>query len=126
MNCNARSRRRSESVRRGDGALPQTNLEVQANQTNIAVLTRVRADQHSSPNALNIALAVVLGCMLGLGAALALESLDRRVRSAADLRGLIDLPLLGTVARDRPARAGTGRFFRQRLAPRRAGAAATP
>lgn len=77
--------------------LTQTNLESQISQTNVVMLNP--ADEPIDPSSpkilLNLVLAVFLGGMLGIGAALLMETLDRRVRSAADLADALDLPLLG-------------------------------
>lgn len=83
--------------------LTQTSLESRTQQTNIAVLTPATAPiQHSSPRvALNVALAVFLGTLLGLGSALLLELVDQRVRSAEDIEQCAAAPLLGII----PARA---------------------
>lgn len=62
----------------------QTSLESQATQTNIAVLSpAVEPIEPSFPKwPLNIALAVFLGGLLGVGVALLMEMLDQRVRAA--------------------------------------------
>ena len=79
----------------------QVRLESRLEQTNIAVL-----DAASPPSLparprllLNVALAIVLGSMLGAGTALSLELLDRRVRSAVDLEELAGLVVLAEVPR---------------------------
>ena len=61
----------------------QTNLESNSTQTNVSVLTPAAPPlEASSPRVLlNTALSILLGTMLGAGAALVLEMLDRRVRS---------------------------------------------
>lgn len=80
-------------------------VESRASQTNITIL-----DGAATPNkpvrprlTLNLALAIVVGMMLGLGLAVALELLDRRVRSAADLANDWNVPLLGSLNAQRPA-----------------------
>ncbi len=80
-------------------------VESRASQTNIAVL-----DGASAPSRpvrprlmLNLALAAAMGTLLGLGLAIALELLDRRVRSAADLANDWNVPLLGSLNAQRPA-----------------------
>jgi polysaccharide biosynthesis transport protein len=55
----------------------------------------------SSPDVLrNIALGAVLGLLLGVGAALAKESLDTKLRSETDVRATVDVPLLGVIPFD--------------------------
>lgn len=77
----------------------QTNLESLATQTNVAVLNpAVEPVRPSFPKwALNLSAAFVLGCLLGIGLAVALETLDPRVRSAADVTARLQLPLLATL-----------------------------
>lgn len=91
--------------------LAQTDLESKSMQTNVSVLTPAVAPiEHSSPKlVLNIAVAIFLGILFGVGAALAMELLDRRVRSAADLTGALGLPVLAAID-------GTRRKPRRRLA----------
>ncbi len=78
----------------------QANLEGQSNQSDIAVLTPAVAPlEHSSPRiALNIALSVFIGAMLGLGFGLLAEMIDRRVRSAGDLVAALDVPVMGQMS----------------------------
>lgn len=79
--------------------LSQTSLESQTQQTNIAVLTPATAPlKPSSPRiTLNLALAVFLGTLLGVGTALLLELVDQRIRGPHDLDQLADAPLLGVI-----------------------------
>lgn len=79
--------------------LSQTKLEGQAEQSDVAILNPAVApiDPWMPRLPLNIALALVLGTMLGVGFALVAEMLDRRVRSAADLSDFAQLPVLGSI-----------------------------
>jgi capsular exopolysaccharide synthesis family protein len=55
----------------------------------------------SSPDVVrNLALGALLGLLMGVGAALARESLDTKLRSEADLRATVDAPLLGAIPFD--------------------------
>jgi chain length determinant protein EpsF len=83
----------------------QANLESQATQTNVAVLNpAVEPIEPSFPRwPLNIALAAVLGTMLGVGLALLLELLDPRIRMASDIATQLGLPVLATLPRARRA-----------------------
>jgi succinoglycan biosynthesis transport protein ExoP len=78
----------------------QTNLESQANQTNIAVLNPATAPSDpSKPRVfLNILVSIFLGTLLGVGLALVLELAQRRVRSTEDLVEALELPVLGAIA----------------------------
>jgi len=88
--------------------LAQTSLESQTQQTNVAVLTAATAPlRHSSPKTLmNVVLAVFLGSLLGLGAALLLEFVDQRVRGEVDLAQLGGIPVLGVIPAGRSRRRG--------------------
>ncbi|MAS40300.1 MAG: chain length determinant protein EpsF [Porticoccaceae bacterium] len=79
--------------------LAQTNLESQTQQTNIVVLTPAVAplDASSPKIFLNTALAIFLGLLLGLGAALLLEMMDPKVRGLEDLTQMDGIPVLGVV-----------------------------
>lgn len=74
-----------------------TSLESQTTQTNVVVLNPAAEPiEPSSPRRLvNLLIAVFLGTLLGVCAALAREFADRRVRSGDDLAGTLQLPLLG-------------------------------
>jgi len=78
-----------------------TNLEGQANQSDIAVLTPALAPlKPFGPKLLlNTLIASIVGMLLGIGSAVILELLDRRVRSAADLSAVIGLPVLGVIGK---------------------------
>ncbi len=74
----------------------QSRLESQSIQTNVAVLNPASEPlKASKPKVLlNILLSIFVGTMLGVGAALTLELLHRRVRSPEDLSLALDLPVL--------------------------------
>lgn len=85
----------------------QTNLESQATQTNISVLAPAIAPLDPSfpkPLSQMILIAILAGIALGGGAAFLLEMLDRRIRSAADLAEMLQLPVLGVIVRPRAPR----------------------
>ena len=80
----------------------QTRLEGHAGQTEVAVLSSaVVPSAPASPRlSLNLALAVFLGALLGIGLALIREMTDRRVRSAYDLVAVLGAPVLGVLVGD--------------------------
>jgi chain length determinant protein EpsF len=87
--------------------LTQSMLESQVRQTNVSMLTLASEPvEPSSPNLLmNTVAAIFLGTLCGLGAAIGLEILDRRVRSIHDVAEMLQLPVLGVIPqRKRPAR----------------------
>jgi len=75
----------------------QTNFEGQSNQSDISILNyAIPAIEPSSPKVfLNLLLAIVLGLMSGIGLALGVEMLDKRIRSSNDLVDVLGLPVLG-------------------------------
>jgi succinoglycan biosynthesis transport protein ExoP len=77
----------------------QTRLESQSTQTNASLLTPAAAPfEPSFPKLLpNTLLSIFLGALFGVGAALVLEILDRRIRSADDLADMLQLPVLGVI-----------------------------
>lgn len=79
--------------------LTQTSLEGQSTQSDISVLTAATPPRSpASPRLmLNLLVALVVGLMLGVGAAIAMELLDHRVRSPEDLTRIFDLPLIGVI-----------------------------
>ena len=97
-------RRDIESAQRAFEAVSmrasQTNLESQTNQTNISVLNPASAPSVTSkPRVLlNILVSIFLGTLLGVGLALMLELMNRRVRSADDLAEALNMPVLGSIA----------------------------
>ncbi len=74
----------------------QSRLESQSIQTNVAVLNPASEPiKPSRPRVLlNILVSIFLGTLLGVGAALMLELLNRRIRSPEDLSQTLDLPVL--------------------------------
>lgn len=80
-----------------------SRVESRANQTNVAVLnSAVVPSKPAKPRiALNIALSVVVGTLLGIGAIMVLELMDRRVRLSADLQ--TGVPLLAVLDEWKPA-----------------------
>ncbi len=74
-------------------------------QSNVSILAPAREPTEPSfPNLLlNIVAGIVLGTFGALGAALVLELIDRRVRSAHDVAEMLQMPVLGEVPRRRSA-----------------------
>jgi chain length determinant protein EpsF len=93
-------RQEAESAQRAYEAVTQranqSNLESQTQQTNVSVLSpATEPTEPSSPRILlNTLLAIFLGTLLGVGAALVLELANRRIRSRDDLEQAVGLPVL--------------------------------
>lgn len=102
-------RRNVESAERAyDAALQRSvtsQVDSRVNQTSVTVLSpAVVPHKPASPRMdLNLALAAVVGVMLGIGIVLLLEVSDRRVRSQDDLQNAWDVPLLGELKPWKPA-----------------------
>lgn len=88
--------------------LNQTSLESHTTQSNAYVLARAVAPMiPSSPKVgRNVALSLVIGLVLAIGAAVLIEFVDRRVRTVDEVSELVGLPLLGVL----PGQSGKGRF----------------
>jgi uncharacterized protein involved in exopolysaccharide biosynthesis len=84
----------------------QTRLQSLSNQTNVTRLDMAAAPARpSGPGRTLVLLAAAFaGGLLGIGIALALELMHRRVRSAADMVQVLDLPVLARVGSPGAAR----------------------
>jgi len=82
--------------------LSQSSLQSQSPQTNVAVLTPAfEPDEPAKPKvAINIIASIFLGAMLGVGVAMLMELMDRRIRSESDLAA-IGIPVLGGLSAER-------------------------
>jgi capsular polysaccharide biosynthesis protein len=91
----------------------QTSLESQTTQSNVNVLTPASVPlAPSSPRIfLNTLVAVFLGTLLAVGAALGMELIDRRVRGVDDVSAAVGLPLLGVM----PKPVTRGRFGQRQI-----------
>jgi len=76
-----------------------TSIESQNKQTNVSVLKRASPPAfRSSPKMLlNVAGAIVLGLLVGVGVALVRELLDPRLRTDGDVVSVLKQPLLGAL-----------------------------
>ncbi|MGH8737618.1 MAG: chain length determinant protein EpsF [Burkholderiales bacterium] len=74
-------------------------VDSRANQTNVAVLSPAAVpDTPSRPRlTLNVAVALAVGTLLGVGLVMLIETHDRRVRSPADLQLADEAPLLAVL-----------------------------
>ena len=101
-------RRNVESAERAyDTAMQRSvvsRVDSRASQTNVAILNAALVPATPSrPRVLiNLLLAVAVGILLGLGVVMLMELVDRRVRSADELKEAGDLPLLGALGEWRP------------------------
>jgi chain length determinant protein EpsF len=79
--------------------MSQTTLESRSEQTNLSVLSpAVEPTKPSKPKILvNVAASVFIGLLLGIGAAIGREHMDRRIRHRDDLVELEGIPFLGVL-----------------------------
>lgn len=86
----------------------KNELESRRAQTDVMILSRATIPANpSSPNLrLNIVISVALGMLLGVGSALLLELIDRRVRGVRDLEDMLDLPVLSYISTKRGLTSG--------------------
>jgi len=77
----------------------QTRIEGSSDQADVSVLNPATAPiEPAGPKVLlNTVLSLFLGSMLGIGLAMLAEMFDRRVRSAADLSEVMQIPVLGAI-----------------------------
>ncbi|MFE4130425.1 YveK family protein [Peribacillus sp. YIM B13482] len=68
---------------------------------NVSILAKAEVKDNPAPvkpnPVLNIAIAVVVGLMAGIGLAFLLEYMDNTIRDEKDIETLLDLPLLGAI-----------------------------
>lgn len=78
----------------------QTRLQSLTNQTNVVRLNTALApiDPSSPKLPLNLMIAAFVGTLLGVGYAMVLELMNRRVRSSEDLVQMLDLPVLASIS----------------------------
>ncbi|MBI3526269.1 MAG: chain length determinant protein EpsF, partial [Betaproteobacteria bacterium] len=82
-----------------------SQVDSHASQTSVTLLNpAIVPGKPSSPRiGLNVALAAIVGIMLGIGAVIVMEMRDRRVRSRNDLGNAWNTPVLGVLNKWRPA-----------------------
>jgi polysaccharide biosynthesis transport protein len=92
--------------------LSQTRIEAQSEQADVALLNpAVAPSGPSGPRkSLGALVGFLTGTVLGVGLALLLELVDRRVRSDRDVADVVGIPVLGTVAWKRPRSRRGGRI----------------
>lgn len=95
----------------------QTNMEGQANQSEVAVLDPAfpPMETYRPKLLINLLISIFLGSMLAVGFALLAEMRDRRIRAPEDLSLGLNLPVLGVIAAAKPQRKSRlKRFLRHR------------
>ncbi len=100
--------------RQNEMALATRLKDIQATSSNIRIVDRARAPEGPfRPNKkVNLLLGLVLGTLLGVGAAFAIEYLDHTVHSAAEISAIVEIPTLAVVPRHGPGAAPLSRARR--------------
>ena len=79
----------------------QKEISAIMNVDNVTILAKASVPDNPSPikpqPLLNIAIALVVGLMLGIGLAFLLEYLDNTVKNEQDIENLLDIPVLGSI-----------------------------
>lgn len=79
----------------------QTEIVELMNVDNVTILSPAQIGENPSPvkpqPVLNMAIAMVVGLMAGVGLAFLMEYLDNSVKSEQDVEKLLGLPVLGTI-----------------------------
>lgn len=81
----------------------QSRIQEIMNVDNVSVLAKATVTDNQSPvkpqPLLNIAIALVVGLMAGVGLAFLLEYLDNTVKTEQDVEKLLELPVLGVITK---------------------------
>jgi capsular polysaccharide biosynthesis protein len=80
----------------------QSEIKILMNVDNVNILTPAELGPNPSPvkpdPMLNMAIAAVIGLMLGVGIAFLLEYLDTTMKTEQDIEDLLELPILGLIS----------------------------
>jgi uncharacterized protein involved in exopolysaccharide biosynthesis len=98
--------------------LSQTRIEAQSEQSEVSILNPAVApiDPAGPRVLLNTLVSILIGTVLGVGLAMLLELINRPIRSAADLKDMLGIPVLGAIDWKAAPRNGG---IRALMAPRR-------
>ncbi len=95
------------------------------NVDNVTILTAAELGENPTPvkpnKKLNIAIAVVLGGMVGVGIAFMLEYLDNTIRTEEDIDRHLQLPVLGTISTIEPGDVRGQQFAQRQVQGERGG-----
>ncbi|MEN3769013.1 YveK family protein [Priestia megaterium] len=76
----------------------QKEIKSIMNVDNVSILTKARVGSMIKPNIiLNMAIALIVGLMVGLGLAFLLEYLDKTIKKDKDIEEQLGLPVLGAI-----------------------------
>ncbi|WP_280157570.1 YveK family protein [Priestia aryabhattai] len=95
------SAKRATDIANTTAAVFQKEVPKIMNVDNVSVLSKATVGESASPikpqPLLNIAIAVVVGLMVGIGLSFLLEYLDNTLKTEQDIENILDLPVIGVV-----------------------------
>lgn len=103
----------------------QKNIPDIMNVDNVSILTKAELSENPNPVApnpiLNIAIAIVLGIMIGVGLAFLLEYLDNSITTEEDVETRLGLPVIGVISQMSQRDIDEGKAALQKQQTRRGG-----
>ncbi|UYP06678.1 YveK family protein [Priestia megaterium] len=95
------SAKRATDIANTTASVFQKEVPKIMNVDNVKVLSKATVGESSSPvkpqPLLNVAIAIVVGLMVGIGLSFLLEYLDNTVKTEQDIENLLELPVMGVV-----------------------------
>ncbi|WP_158735753.1 YveK family protein [Alteribacillus sp. YIM 98480] len=97
----------------------QAEIPSLMNVDNVNVLSEAKVSPDESPVSpqplLNIAIAMVVGAMAGIGLAFLLEFMDSTIKNEEDIEGSLTLPIMGSISTMKDSDAPAGKFESQHI-----------
>jgi len=95
------SAKRATDIANTTASVFQKEVPKIMNVDNVSVLSKATLGESASPvkpqPLLNVAIAIVVGLMLGIGLSFLLEYLDNTLKTEQDIENLLELPVMGVV-----------------------------
>jgi capsular polysaccharide biosynthesis protein len=95
------SAKRAADIANTTASVFQKEVPKLMNVDNVKVLSKATLGENASPvkpqPLLNVAIAIVVGLMVGVGLSFLLEYLDNTVKTEQDIENLLELPVMGVV-----------------------------
>ncbi len=95
------SAKRATEIANTTASVFQKEVPKLMNVDNVSVLSKATLGENASPvkpqPLLNVAIAIVVGLMVGVGLSFLLEYLDNTIKTEQDIENLLELPVMGVV-----------------------------